>query len=137
MKKLDDIPKNDIFKVPDGYFDTLPTIIQARVEKKESAWLPAFRISLRYALPVLLVAVGILWFTRNSEPTSSPEELLASISSNDLIEYIQEADMSTDDLLESIDYTMINADSLDLNDSNVLLTDEDLNEVLTEFETEL
>ena len=137
MKKLEDIPKSDIFKVPDGYFDALPSIIQARVTKKEKEWLPVFRLSLKYALPVVVVAFGLFWFLNNGNGATTTEELLASISSDDLIEYIQDADISTEDLLESIDYTQINADSLELYDSNVLMNPDDLTDILTEFETEL
>ena len=31
MKKLEDIPKKEIFDVPDGYFEKLPGKIQARI----------------------------------------------------------------------------------------------------------
>ena len=57
MKKLEDIPKQNIFEVPDGYFDKLPSVIQARIAKPEPKFwqLPAFR----YAMP-LLIAKGFL-----------------------------------------------------------------------------
>jgi hypothetical protein len=137
MKKLEDIPKANIFKVPDGYFDMLPSIIQARVAKKETHWQPVFKYSLRYALPMLAVAVGIFWFTRSGNEPSSSEQMLASINSTDLIEYIQESEMSTDDLLDNIDYAQVNVDSLDLYESDLQLNDKDLNEVENELETEI
>ncbi len=137
MKKLEDIPKTDIFKVPEGYFDSLPSIVQARVAKKESGWMPALQLSLKYALPVLVIAVGAFWFLNNESATTNTEQLLASISSDDLIEYIQDAEMNTEDLLESIDYTQMNADSLNLYEADVPISDDDLSDVLTEFETEL
>ena len=67
MKKLEDIPKKNVFEVPDGYFDRLPGIIQARVsqEKPSFVWY-SWPVALRYALPVLLMmAVGIFWYTSN------------------------------------------------------------------------
>jgi hypothetical protein len=70
MKKLDDIPKKNIYKVPDGYFDRLPTVIQARMAKApgRTPLAVTLRFSLRYALPVIaLVAAGIFWF--RPEPT--------------------------------------------------------------------
>jgi len=137
MKKLEDIPKTDIFKVPDGYFDTLPTIIQARVARKESSWSLPLHYSLKYALPVLVVAFGFFWYWNGRNEITSPEQMLASINSEDLIEYMEEADMNTEDLLESIDYTQINVDSLDLYESEVPINDDDLNDILNEFETEL
>lgn len=108
MKKLEDIPKKDLFKAPDGYFDKLPGIIQARVAKPEpkSVWLPV----LKFALPVVaLVTVGIFWF---SNPTvKSVEAELASINTEQLIAYLDNNEVvwedvdvdrnwSEDDLLE-------------------------------------
>lgn len=108
MKKLEDIPKKDLFKAPDGYFDKLPGIIQARVAKPEpkSVWLPV----LKFALPVVaLFTVGIFWF---SNPTvKSVEAELASINTEQLIAYLDNNEVvwedvdvdrnwSEDDLLE-------------------------------------
>lgn len=108
MRKLEDIPKKDLFTAPDGYFDKLPGIIQARVAKPEpkSVWLPV----LKFALPVVaLVTVGIFWF---SNPTvKSVEAELASINTEQLIAYLDNNEVvwedvdvdrnwSEDDLLE-------------------------------------
>jgi len=108
MKKLEDIPKKDLFKAPDGYFDKLPGIIQARVAKPEpkSIWVPV----LKFALPVLaLVTVGVFWF---SNPTvQNVETELAGINTEQLMAYLDntevvwdepeaDGDWSEDDLLE-------------------------------------
>jgi hypothetical protein len=108
MKKLEDIPKKDLFKAPDGYFDKLPGIIQARVSKPEpkSIWVPV----LKFALPVLaLVTVGVFWF---SNPTiQNVETELAGINTEQLMAYLDntevvweetetDGDWSEDDLLE-------------------------------------
>jgi hypothetical protein len=53
MKKLEDISKKNIFEVPDGYFEKLPGIIQARVAKPEST--PWFVPTLKFALPIVAV----------------------------------------------------------------------------------
>ncbi|MBX2916827.1 MAG: hypothetical protein KF856_16280 [Cyclobacteriaceae bacterium] len=108
MKKLEDIPKKDWFKAPDGYFDKLPGIIQARVAKPEpeNVWMPV----LKFALPVVaVVTVGIFWF---STPTMQSVEVeLASINTEQLIAYLDNNEVvwedvelnrewSEDDLLE-------------------------------------
>ncbi|MBX2894037.1 MAG: hypothetical protein KF763_01250 [Cyclobacteriaceae bacterium] len=108
MKKLEDIPKKDLFKAPDGYFDKLPGIIQARVAKPEpkSVWMPV----IKFALPVVaVVTAGIFWF---SNPTvQSVEAELASINTEHLIAYLDNNEVvwedvevdrnwSEDDLLE-------------------------------------
>ena len=67
MRKLEDIPKKtkkSIFKVPDGYFDQLPTVIQARMTKDGRHTSPSniISFSLKVAVPVVaLVIAGIFW----------------------------------------------------------------------------
>lgn len=119
MKKLEDIPKKDLFKAPDGYFDKLPGIIQARVVKPEpkSIWVPV----LKFALPVLaLVTVGIFWFSNPA--TQSLETELASIDTDQLVAYIdineiawedeEVTDLSADELLELEDRVYSTFDTL-------------------------
>jgi len=95
MKKLEDIPKKDLFKAPDGYFDKLPGIIQARVAKPEpkSVWMPV----MKFALPVVaVVTVGIFWF---SNPTvQSVEAELASINTEHLIAYLDNNEVVREDV---------------------------------------
>jgi hypothetical protein len=135
MKKLEDIEKKDIFKVPDGYFESLPSIIQSRVAEKREAWNPALVLGLRYALPVLVLSLSLLWFFK-AEPEASPEKLIASVSSEDIAEYLNSMDITSDDFLESLDYSQINADSLDLYELDIPLNDADMNDLLLEFDTE-
>jgi hypothetical protein len=137
MSKLEDIPKRDIFKVPDGYFESLPSIIQARVAKKERAWAPLLHTSLKYALPILAIAVGIFWFMPATKVTNDTEQLLAAIHPTDLIEYIQESEMNTEELLENIDFEAVNADSLYLFDSAMPLSEIDLEQIASDIETGL
>lgn len=132
MKKLEDIPKKKVFEVPEGYFENLPGIIQARVTSgsAEKYSRPIFSYSLRYALPaVVIFALAIFWFNRDIEETSA-ESILASIQTEDLVTYLDEADLSTDELLEDV--------VLDLNDINEIeeevygfeQIDEDFEEIL-------
>jgi hypothetical protein len=102
MKKLEEIPKNDVFKVPDGYFDRLPGIIQARVATREKV--PAFQplgYALRFALPaVVLIAVGIFWFNHQFNEPATAESILATIQTDDLVAYLNTADFTTEELLD-------------------------------------
>jgi hypothetical protein len=119
--KLEDIPKKEIFTAPDGYFDTLPGVIQARVAKQSRFARPVWKYSLRYALPaVVLVAAGILWYTRQT----SAQDMLAGIATEELVRYLEESEtLSTDelldtDLLDADDVQAIEQEvyTLDLND---------------------
>lgn len=102
MKRLEDIPKKNIFQVPDGYFEKLPGVIQARVAKPEKAvW---FVPVLKYALPVLAVVVlGILWFS--NPKGNSFDEQLASIQTEQLIAYLDNSDLNFDELTESVTWS--------------------------------
>ena len=138
MKRLEDIPKNDLFKAPEGYFDTLPSAIQARIaERRKPSWVPSPGLAFRLAVPTVILATSLIWLLNSRADVATTDELLASVNSQDLAEYINEVEMTTDDFLESIDYSKINADSLNLSDSHVIFEDEDISDVLVEFENGL
>jgi hypothetical protein len=103
MGKLEDIPRNQFFKVPEGYFDKLPAQIQSRIATRyaETSITPAFRFALQYALPLLLVA-AILFYYSISRPNA--ESILASVETADLINYLQESGLTTEEFLENIDF---------------------------------
>ena len=135
MKNLENIPKKHVFEVPEGYFDRLPGIIQARVseEKRETLWTFPLRLSLRYALPVLAIAVAVFFFW--NKPVSQPtEELLASIDSASLVAFLDDSDMSTDDLLESLSLDHEEADAIQQNYMDEIQTNDlDLKDLGDEF----
>ena len=115
MKRLEDIPKKEIFTVPDGYFENLPSVIQARIanEIKIEEKNPAFGFALKYALPAVVILIALtLWFRMGTQPVKNvnAESLLASIQTEDLVAYLNESDLTTDEVLESVEF---NADDLD------------------------
>ena len=124
MKKLDEIPKKNIFKVPEGYFEKLPTVIQSRVAGEAHAtagW--SWGLTLKLALPVVVFALaGIFWL--RSGPERPPVDVtaeLAAIAPEDLQRYIDQteslygSELTTDELLENPDWT--NEDVKQLADS--------------------
>lgn len=104
MARLEDIPKKQFFKTPDGYFDHLPSKIQSRVAEagNEHTRRVIFNYGLKYALPLVIVAAAILYY---NSATPDAETILASVQTEDLIDYLQEAELSTEDLLEDVDFT--------------------------------
>jgi len=114
MKKLDDIPKKDFFSVPDGYFDKLPGVIQSRVmERKSEKFHLTAGVVLRYALPaVVLISLGIFWFNQSAVPVDA-ETLLASVETEDLIMYLDESDITIDELLGTYDFTVNEIDDIE------------------------
>ncbi|MGE0773170.1 MAG: hypothetical protein AB7K37_15780 [Cyclobacteriaceae bacterium] len=141
MRKLDEIEKKSIFEVPEGYFDKLPGMIQSRIEatKPQPVCVPYYRLALRYALPVAAVVFAVLVIFRNGDDLSaSPEELLSSVSTEELAIYLTESGVSTEMLLEEVDFD--EADLLELSPGSMLLPDdlgdENLDDLLEEFDTE-
>lgn len=138
MKKLDDIPKKNIYEVPDGYFDQLALKIQARTEvitpsRSVSQW----RLALRYALPAVIVAAALLFIFR-PKAMEDTEQLLASIPTEHLVSYLDESDISEQDLLEIIKFDDTDADSLNVQvQDEYLLNDIDESEYKSVLENEL
>ncbi len=135
MKKLEDIPKNSVFEVPDGYFDRLPGVIQARVAtvKPEPVWSPFLRYGLKYALPVMAIVVAALFY-RSPLGSQSTEDLIASINSADLVAYLGDSDMSSDDLLDVIPLDIHEANAIQESSmEEIMLNDGALDSLTNEF----
>jgi hypothetical protein len=113
MKKLENIPKNNIFEVPEGYFDKLPLHIQARMEAKnpipeQNIWL---RYSLRYALPMFVFALAAIIFFKPKVDTT--EKILASVSTEELVAYLEVNSFSTDELLDQYDFDEASVEAIE------------------------
>ncbi len=135
MKKLEDIPKKQVFDVPEGYFEKLPGIIQSRVasEAKEKYTRPVFSYAMRYAIPLVLVfALVVFWFSRDVNVTSA-ESILASIETEDLVAYLDDADLSTDELLEEVVLDSNDVDEIEGAVYGFEQSDEEIEDLLDEI----
>ncbi len=142
--KLEKINKKNIYTVPDQYFDELPQRIQKRISNKKHHWnwhgslVPV----LKYALPAISIILVVLYlgFFRNNNFSTDPETLLAQVNTEDIIAYLENSDISTDDI---IDEYQINGNTLDLMQDNVLpqqdlqLDEEDMQIILQEYNLEI
>jgi hypothetical protein len=136
MKKLEDIPKKQVFEVPDGYFEKLPGIIQSRVTETsvKEHWSPFYRYGLRFALPaVLLLAFGIFWY-QHSQENKSAEGILASIQTEDLLAYLGESDLTTEELLDEVHLNDDDANQIEESVYEFHLEDSDIEEIFNEIE---
>jgi hypothetical protein len=97
--KLEDLPKRADFKVPDGYFEGLPTRIQSRINAgKARRWEFSPRFALRYALPlVALVAIGVVWYQQSN---NSIMEKLEQFDEAQLTYFIEDPDLTSEELAE-------------------------------------
>jgi hypothetical protein len=131
--KLDDIDKKQSFKVPEGYFEDLPLKIQSKIQKKEihsNVLLPSWKFALAASILVILVT----YFIADQKPPSA-EMLLAEVSQEDLIAYLDNIDLDIEDLTstfqestEELDFE--NLDGLDQLDMN----EEELDDLLLEYD---
>ena len=142
MKKLDEIPKKSIFEAPEGYFDRLPGIIQARVSplavgaKQGPQGMPYFFLGLKYAIPVLIVGAASFFFLNNPQ-TLSAEELIASVDSAHLVAYLEDSDLNSDDLLEIVPLNQEEAEAIQGSSIDELkINDEDVEYLSNEFGTD-
>ncbi|MEQ9008235.1 MAG: hypothetical protein RLP12_10145 [Ekhidna sp.] len=133
--KLDDIDKQEQFKVPDGYFEDLPMRIQKRIQvetpvsrSKRTAWSLAMAVS-------LLFIIAYVFIIPDGDPTA--EELLAEVSQDELIAYL--------DVVELDEYELASAfegddEIFDFEDTNVLdgidMDDQAIDDVLLEYDLE-
>ncbi|HTH56252.1 MAG TPA: hypothetical protein VL728_09415 [Cyclobacteriaceae bacterium] len=139
MKRLDEIPKKNVFEVPDGYFDQLALKIQAKTETISPAkkTISGWSFALRYALPVLLLVIGgiIVWKPKTVQDT---EQLLASIPTEHLIDYLHESEIAEAELLEVINFDDRDVDSLNVHvHTQYAIDDLEMNEIKSVLENEL
>ena len=106
MKKLNDIRKNEeLYKVPENYFDEF----QARMsdltsEESTVATVPARSTTLArlaYALPAVVLLLVVAYWSYT--PGDAAEDLLADISTDELIEFLEQEGISEDELISLVD----------------------------------
>ncbi len=125
-----------IYKVPEGYFDQLPDKIIAKVEaqKGNKKIRPLYVVVSAIAASLLILAMVI--FNDTSQPVSA-EDLLSTVSTADLIDYLAESDINTDDIINEVDWTKntLEFDELDYIENNI--TEEDLDQIMGDFDPNL
>lgn len=137
MKKLDDIPKKQPFKAPDGYFDQLPGRIQTRIQGASRERTIAFGNVLRYAAAAMVlcvVAAVWLWTQPVTNNNQSPEAILASLETSELIAYLNEGDITTDELLDGLQFDTEDAAAIEGAVFDLDLNSADLNDFIDELD---
>ncbi|PRY90739.1 hypothetical protein [Mongoliibacter ruber] len=95
---LENLPKKDIFKTPEGYFETLPEKI---LERKKGQAKTIYMIAAKYAAAAAVV-FGLIYFFIPSEKTEN--SLYQSVQMENEIElYIDSDHWQAEDILAFID----------------------------------
>ncbi len=125
--QLNDLKKENILKVPEGYFDDLPMRIQSRIEQPKSIWEHStLSFSLKYALPTMtIVLIAYFGFLRSP---SIPEyqAILNEISTEAIVDYLAYSDVTTDEILDKFDLEMLSFEITGSDD--ILFEDEDIDD---------
>ncbi|MBJ6116620.1 hypothetical protein JAO76_00330 [Pontibacter sp. BT310] len=104
---LSELPKHNVYQVPEDYFDRLPTRIMERTAAApQQAWLPArMWQGMRVAMaPLILLAmfVGVYYFTLESQPDQQAINM-AVVTDTEIVDYL-----TANASLESADFAELN-----------------------------
>ena len=118
--RLEDINKRQVFtKPPDGYFDKLPGIIQAQTANKPSErpllyWVRAMKLVPAVAAIVLIVLYSGLLNYDQSVP--GLDEVLSEVTSEDIIKYLENMELTNEEILEEVDLMALSLEFEDMED---------------------
>ena len=133
--RLEDIDKNLDYKVPEGYFENLPLQIQQRVEAEKSENKVIRLPSWSYAVAASIVLmVSFVFMFDNPDPTA--ETLLADVSEEALIAYLEEIEIDEYDIASALP----DGENLQFEDINMLndldFGNESFDNILQEYNLE-
>ncbi len=138
---LEHLKKENVFQVPDQYFETLPELINEKVKKNNSqSGTKVIRMTFRYALPVaamVVVAIYLGIFSQSTDESLEVEDMIANITVEELYDYLENSEISTDEIIASLDNEELD---LDFNDGSINLiddldlTDENMEMIIDEFD---
>ena len=107
QNELTHIPKKDIFATPKDYFEHLSDRIMDRIDAEEAKKtregrvLPIWRY-MGYAAAACVSLLAIVWIGgRDEQMLKSAEELLAEVDTNELVLYLQNSELDTEDIIEA------------------------------------
>ena len=141
--KLEDLNKDNIFKVPDNYFENFPDRLQKRIEDKErQKKVPVIRLRtiVRMAAAAAILIFAIYGINKINDNTTSVDEILSGISTEELVNYLVESEISTDEFLESLDVSILTSTEDPISDEFVPsepIDEETIDELLDEYEIEM
>ena len=132
--KVEDLERKDIFTTPEGYFEKLPDRIHERLalqERKDDR--PGYRLVPKkvyyIAASVVVFLIASILILREPKETTAPENVLAEVSTEAMIEYLEMSDISVTEI------TLAQDEQLQLleNQWQYLIIPEDyVNEITTE-----
>ncbi|QHT70466.1 hypothetical protein GXP67_29350 [Rhodocytophaga rosea] len=103
--KLDDLEKKQVFSVPDSFFEELPGQISHKVEQGQRSLplfeLPVFRYGAALASICLIILIGYFMYKPSVTGEVQPEAILSQVSDQEIVLYLQQAEISQYELVET------------------------------------
>lgn len=101
---LKDIPKQEVYKVPEGYFDSLPGRVEQQITEEKNGRSVRFTnwnmIGYAVAASISLLIVALIVF-RKDPASHSAEDLLAEVSTSDLVAYLQNSEVDAYEIVDA------------------------------------
>ncbi len=147
MKKirLEDLKKRQVLsEPPEGYFDRLPGIIQSKTAHKAKTgrkaarqvyWIRALKLVPVAALLVIIALYSGIFTANDVNPDF--EELLSQVSTEEIVLYLEELDISNEEILEGVDIKALSMELENVDDplmENLEIEDETLIELYEDFD---
>lgn len=121
--KLDDIKQKVPFEVPQDYFDGLAHKIQARaVDQEKKSGFISLPLPVRLAIPAFVIALlAVIFWPNTSQSNLSAEQLLAEVSTEAIVDYLYDSEVTTEELLVyyELDFSDEEAIEEDIWDQNI------------------
>jgi hypothetical protein len=115
---IDQLKKGDPLKAPDGYFDDLEDRVRERISLTQPAktrlFTPALiRIAYAVAASISVIAICLSLYINNVDE-QTPQQLLASVSAEELENYLEHEDLDVADIVNATDAQAWDDEGLDL-----------------------
>jgi hypothetical protein len=126
---LEKLPKENVFKIPENYFENLSEKIASHVSEENSViplrkWSPKYTL-IAIAASSAIAVMGFFWV--NSQQNKSDNIALSGVNQQDIVNYLIQENMSQSEVTEHFDNTnplkMKDTDLLDnlkVSDSEIL-----------------
>ena len=116
--KLENLSKENVFKVPDNYFENLSDKITSRISEEKNViplrkWSPKYTL-LAVAASSAIAVMGFFWV--NSPQNINENVALSEVSHQEIVNYLIQENMSQSEVTEHFD----NTNSLKIKDTDLL-----------------
>jgi hypothetical protein len=104
-ESLSNLPKKDIFRAPDGYFDSLPDKISSRIASQKPAGktipfrMERWKYATLAAAAVITLLIIFLPSRQTDQDSPSAADLIAEITDEECLAFLKTSEVEIDDLL--------------------------------------